>query len=65
MVLSELEEIIDVSVPGLNIDGKGTLSFATTLVYVSCCVVENLEHRDKPVRIAIRSSYIGVGSTHI
>jgi len=49
MVLSELEEIVDIGMPRLNINGKGTLSFATTLVNISGCVIKYFKHRDKTV----------------
>jgi hypothetical protein len=46
VVLAELEVVIDVGVPGLQVDCEGATSFATALVYIAGSVIEDLKHRD-------------------
>jgi hypothetical protein len=46
MIFSKLKKIIDIRMPGLYIDSKGTLSFPTALVNVASSVIEDFEHRN-------------------
>jgi hypothetical protein len=42
MILTKLQIIIDVGVPRLKIDSKGSATFSTTLVNIASCVIEDL-----------------------
>jgi hypothetical protein len=55
MVLLELKKLKDISVPWFKIHGKGALSLATTLVYISRSFIEHLEHWNQAIRITVRT----------
>lgn len=63
MVLPQLQELIDVCVPGLQVYSEGSLSLSTSLVNVSGCVIEHPQHGHKSIRIAVGSSDIGVSGS--
>lgn len=41
VVLPEFDELVDIGMPGLEVDGEGTLAFPAALIDVSGCVVVN------------------------
>ena len=49
VILLQLEEIEDVCMPWLEVDGERAFSLASTLVNISGCLIENLEHRQQAV----------------
>lgn len=53
VVLAQVEELEDVCVPRLNVDGKGSRSLVAALVDVARSVVVDSEHRDDTVRVAL------------
>lgn len=54
VVLSKVEELKDVGVPRLDVDGECAWSLVATLVNVSRGVVEHAEHREDTIRVALR-----------
>jgi hypothetical protein len=46
VIFTELEIVIDICVPWLQIDCEGATSFATALVNITGSVIEDLEHGD-------------------
>ncbi|GMT02903.1 hypothetical protein PENTCL1PPCAC_25077, partial [Pristionchus entomophagus] len=54
-VETELEESHDISVPRLEVHGKCTRSLISALINVFGRVVEYSEHRNEPIRGAVRS----------
>jgi hypothetical protein len=46
VVLPELKELIDLSMPRLEIDRKRAHAFAATLIDEASCVIEDFEHWD-------------------
>ena len=50
VVLSELDELVDVGMPGLEVDGEGSLAFPAALIDVSGCVIENSKETSGLVR---------------
>lgn len=59
IVLAELEELNNISVPRLEVDGESSLTLTTTLVDVSSGIIENTEHRYETVGVSISSSDVG------
>jgi hypothetical protein len=53
MVLSKLDEVEYICVPGFQVHSERSLSLATTLVDVSGSLIEDFEHGDKSIRITI------------
>lgn len=49
MVLSQVKEVKDVSVPRFEVDGKGPWSFVAALVDVASCVVVYPQHWYKTI----------------
>ena len=65
MVLSELKEVIDIHVPGLEVNSKGSLSLTATLVDKAGSVIEDLKHRNESVSISVGSANVAVDSTNV
>ena len=65
MVLLEVEEIVDVGVPWLDVNGKRTLALSTSLVNVTGGVVEYTQHRNNAVGRAIGSFDVRARSTDV
>jgi len=65
MVLTQLEEIEHVNVPGLEIHGEGSLALAATLVDETGCVIEHLQHGHESVCVTIRAAYVAINSAHV
>jgi hypothetical protein len=61
IVLAELKELNNISVPRLKVNSKGSLTFATSLIDVASSVSENTEHGYKSVGVSISSSDVGGG----
>ena len=60
MVLFQLQKVKNISVPRLQIYSKGPLSFSASLVYISSCIIIDLQHRHYPVAYTISSLNITV-----
>lgn len=58
VVLAELEELNNISVPRFEIDSEGSLTFATALIDVASSVIENTEHGYKSIGVAVGSSNV-------
>jgi hypothetical protein len=65
MILPQLQEVIDIAMPGFKVNSEGSLAFTATLVDKASCVVENFEHRDQAVCVSISSSDIAIDSANI
>lgn len=57
MILSEVEKVEDISMPRLEVDGKGPWSFVSTLIDVAGRIVVDPEHRHQAIGLTI-----GLGS---
>lgn len=55
MILLELKELEDVSVPGLEVYREGPLPLAPALIHIPGGLIEHLQHRHKSIRVAIRA----------
>jgi len=55
MILFELKELEDVSVPGLEVYREGPLPLAPTLIHIPGGLIEHFQHRHKSIRVAIRA----------
>lgn len=53
MVLSEVEKVKDISVPRLEVDGKGPRALVSTLVDVAGCIVVDPEHWHQAIGLPI------------
>ena len=51
--------------PGLKINGEGSLAFTATLVNKASCVIENFKHRDQAICITVSSSDIAIDTANI
>jgi hypothetical protein len=49
VVLLEVEEVKDVRMPGLQVDGKCSRALVPSLVYIAGSVVVHPQHRDKTI----------------
>ncbi len=56
MVLPKVEELEDIGVPWLNINGEGTWTLVAALVDVTCGRVVSTEHWHDAIRVSIRPS---------
>ena len=65
MVLLEVEEIEDVGVPRLDVDGEGALALAAALVHVAGRVIEDAEHWDNAVGRSVRATDVGSGGADV
>ena len=65
MVLPQLQELFDVIVPGLKVDGESSLSLTATLVAISCGVVEHSEHWYEAIRMSICTTNIAFGRPYV
>ena len=63
MVLTKVEPLENICVPGFKVDGECTWSLVAALVHVACSVVEDPEHRDKTIRGTVSACNIGTCST--
>ena len=59
VVLAKLEEVKDVGMPRLDVNGKGTFALSASLVHVTCRVVEDTKHWDDAVGGAVGSFDVG------
>jgi hypothetical protein len=55
VVLAEIEELEDVRVPWLEVDGERSRTLVASLVDIACRVVVDTEHRDNAVRVPVCS----------
>ena len=53
MVLSEVKKVEDISMPGLQVDGKGSRAFVSTLVNVAGRIVVDPEHWHQAIGLPI------------
>lgn len=53
VVLLQVQEVKDVSMPGLQVDGKRSRPLVTALVNIASSVVEHSQHRHQAVAVAI------------
>ena len=60
IVLPELKEIDDISMPRLQVNGEGALALAAALVHVARSVIVDLEHGHQAVRESIGASDVRV-----
>merc|ERR1719470_615246 len=63
VVLTEIQEVEDVSMPRLEVDGEGSWPLVAALVHVPGGVVEDPEHGDQAVAVAIGTGNIGSSSS--
>jgi hypothetical protein len=61
MIFLELKEIKDVCMPGLKVDGKGTLTLPTTLVNIPGCLIEHLKHGNQTIGYSIGAFDVRTG----
>ena len=63
IVLSKLQELVDIRVPRLEVNCKCAFPLAATLVDIPCSIIVYLEHGDETIRIAVCASNVrGAGS---
>ena len=65
VVLLQVQEVLDVSVPWLDIDGDAAVSFSSTLVHVSGGHVEHAQHRYKAVARSVCAAYVRTFGPHV
>mmetsp|Transcript_5519 Transcript_5519/g.9404 ORF Transcript_5519/g.9404 Transcript_5519/m.9404 type:complete len:237 (-) Transcript_5519:794-1504(-) len=65
VVLPELEELLDILVPGFEVDGEGSLPLAASLIAVAGRVVEDSEHGDEAVGLAVGASDVTILSPDV
>mmetsp|Transcript_42581 Transcript_42581/g.101499 ORF Transcript_42581/g.101499 Transcript_42581/m.101499 type:complete len:246 (-) Transcript_42581:617-1354(-) len=65
VVLPQLQKVEDVSVPRLQVHGKGALALAPTLVHVSGSFVEVPQHWHQPVAFAVGAPDVGAGGADV
>lgn len=58
-VLSQVQKLKDVRVPGLEVDGKGARAFVASLVHVAGRVVVDAQHRDEAIADAVCAANVG------
>lgn len=63
MVLAEVKELKDISMPWLQVDSKGTRTLVAALVDISGGVVEHTKHGYNSVGGAVGSSNVRSGGT--
>mmetsp|Transcript_5523 Transcript_5523/g.7783 ORF Transcript_5523/g.7783 Transcript_5523/m.7783 type:complete len:590 (-) Transcript_5523:355-2124(-) len=65
VVLLQVQEVHDVCVPGLEVDGDGALPLAAALVHVSGGVIVHAQHGHDAVGAAVGATDVGVGCTDV
>mmetsp|Transcript_19727 Transcript_19727/g.38612 ORF Transcript_19727/g.38612 Transcript_19727/m.38612 type:complete len:405 (-) Transcript_19727:253-1467(-) len=65
VVLTDLHEVKDIRVPRLKVHAERSLALATTLVDVASSVVEDTEHRNDAVGVAVGACNIAAGGTNL
>lgn len=65
VVLFEVKEVKDIGVPGLEVDGDGSLALSTALIDVACGVVEDTQHRDDAIRRAVCTTDVRARRTDV
>ena len=65
VVLLQVQEVEDVGVPGLQVDGEGALALAAALVHVAGRVVEHLQHGHEAVGGAVGALDVAAGGAHV
>jgi hypothetical protein len=65
VILAEVEELEDVGVPGLEVDGKRSWALVASLIDVAGRVVVHAKHGDDSVRVAIRACDVGSRRTDV
>jgi hypothetical protein len=65
MILPQLQEVIDIAMPGLKVNSEGSLAFTATLIDKASCVIENLKHWDQAICITISASDVAVDAANI
>ena len=63
MILPQVQEVEDIGMPGLDIDGEGTGTLVSTLVNISSSGIVGSEHWNDTVRIAISTGDVRAGDT--
>lgn len=63
MVLTEIQELKDIRVPGLQVDSKRTRTLVTTLVDISGGVVVHPQHGDDTVRRTVGTANVRTSRT--
>ena len=63
IVLAQLQELVNVRVPRLQVNGEGSLSLAASLVDIAGRVIVDFEHGHESVRVAVRTCDIRVLSS--
>lgn len=63
MVLAEVQELKNIGVPRLQVDGKSTWTLVSSLVHISGSVVEHPEHGNNTVGGTVGTTNVGAGST--
>jgi hypothetical protein len=64
VVLSEIKELEDIRVPGLEVDGESTRSLVSTLVDIAGSVVEDTQHGNDTVGSTVGSGDVGASGTN-
>lgn len=65
VVLFQIQEVEDVGVPGLQVNGESALALAAPLVHVAGRVVEHLEHGHEAVGGTVGAFDVGAGGAHV
>ena len=60
VILTQLEVVVNISVPWLKVYREGSTALTTTLVNVAGSVIEDLKHGDEPVRVTICTTDVAV-----
>lgn len=63
VVFLELKEVLDVCMPGFDVNCNGALSFPSALVHLSRCLVEDPEHGDYSWRTAVEWPDLWISSS--
>lgn len=64
VVLSEIEELEDVSVPWFQVDGESTWALVSTLVNISGSVVEYSQHGNNAIGVSVCTSNVSTSGTN-
>ena len=65
MILPQLQEVIDIAMPGFKVHREGSLAFTATLIDKASSVIEDLEHRYETVCVAVGASDVAVDAADI
>ena len=65
MAFAEVEEDLNIGMPGFQIDGKGAFAFSAALVDIAGGVVEDAQHGQDAIGESPCAADVGAGRAHI